>query len=210
MKHLISYLLPLVLACAMCACNNNQQQVQTSTEQRLLGAEEFKAEMLKSTASKEAAMDKSLEKLSPEQLDGNIDLAYLIYSNRSIEQNQQNPLTVCGYTNEERDRLWEAYLMQSELTNFAASINNEGASEYIVAILKPNEFDKLKVYESIKLLRSGYVGGLSDSHSMTVDSTFTKQVGDYYILCMCPDAANLGNAISTQLETQLKRTTEGQ
>lgn len=137
--------------------------------------------------------------VKPEQLEKNIKLAYLIYSTRDPRLNKSVPIYVSDYTTANKDGLWESYLLPEELENFALSVNIEGSEEYMVGIIKPIESYKLNVYESLKLLKSGYIGSLSDSHSLKVSGVYMAQVKDYIIYCICPNADKVGAALKESL-----------
>ena len=204
MKRGLVCLCTLLCLFSTVACNKSEPVAENTEPQQeaLLSESQYTEEML---SREEVKIDMSIENAdaevaSKEQLKNNISLAYLIYSTRSVTTNKENPIIVSSYTQEDRDKLWEAYIIPGELDNYAASISNEGNSEYIIAILKPNENYKVKVYEGIKLLRSGYVGGFSDSHSLVPEATYIKQVKDYNVLCLCPDAEQIGTALVNKIE----------
>lgn len=137
--------------------------------------------------------------VTEEQLRTNLDLAYLIYQTRDSVLNESVDIIVNDTTEDDRNKLWEGYIIPGELENYAVSIDTSTGNLYMTAILKPKESSKLNVYDSIKLLRSGYLGNLSDVHNYTITDTYVQEVNGYIVVCLNGDAVKVGNQICESL-----------
>lgn len=193
---LVSFML---LLCT--ACGKENTPVEQVAEEQILNETDYTREFLSTEekAFETASQVSGDEVLSKEDLTDNIALAYMIYSSRDQEHNKSTPIIVSDYKQENRDKLWEAYMIPAELENYALSINTESSNEYIVGIIKPKPSYNIKVADSIKLLRSGYIGELSDAHSLDKGAEYVEEVGDYMIVCFSPDAATLGPVLAEKV-----------
>lgn len=205
MKRFINLILPFILASLLVFSGCGQKQeapVEESTGEQNMSQADYTADVLsrEETLLENRGADEDISGLvTKEQLDKNIELAYLIYSLRDPQTNRNNMIYVSDYASAYKERMWEAYLLPEELQNFAVSVNIDGSEEYMVGILKPKESYKLNVYESLKLLKSGYIGSLSDSHTLTAEETFMQQSGDYIVFCIGQQAEKMGTALCDKL-----------
>lgn len=128
----------------------------------------------------------------------NIVYGWAIKQARTAEENTTNPIILTDINN--TDKLWEAYVIPKELEAYACSLKNTLNDVYIVEILKPkNEYIE-NVEKSIKLIRSGYIGGMTGQHKIEQKNVYTEKVGSCYIVCICPNAEQIGTSILNNLK----------
>lgn len=154
-----------------------------------------------------ASTDKELEDYSQ-----NIAYGWAIKQARTQEDNTAYPITLTDINNTEK--LWEGYLIPDELDAYACSYKNTIDNVYVVEVVKPKQEYTAKIEKSIKLLRSGYIGGLSGQHTIDPNNVYTEKLGSCYILCICPNAEQVGKSISSNItnlqNTQAETTTESE
>ena len=123
-----------------------------------------------------------------EELDINEELAQIV----------DDTLGVSGSTTTDEEELWQLYLLPSKLTNYAVYVDttDNELSAIIIAEVNDREFFN----SSMSLVKSGFIGGLSDNNNIVVSGSYTNQVGEYDIVIFGENSDSYGETITSKLQ----------
>ena len=109
-------------------------------------------------------------------------------------------------TTEDSEEIWQLYLMQEDLKNYAIHIDTSNNKLNAIIIAEPNDGKVGKSFEeAVTLVKSGFIGGLADNNSLVVSNTYHTKVNNYRIVVFGDNAQARGEQIKVKLEQLLER-----
>jgi hypothetical protein len=103
-------------------------------------------------------------------------------------------------TTKDKDELWELYLLDFQLENYAVYLDTEDDRLNAVIIAKPASGCDSAFNESISLLKSGFLGGSSDDTDVVLTDSYASQVGAYRIVTFGDNSKENGEKIVEKMK----------
>lgn len=159
------FLIVLVCICVtVMRKNNNTEPIEDVVEQ-----------------TEETTTDIQTEVMPVEEIDYNKELANIVDQVVGKE----------NCTTTDKNDLWKLYLLDFQLEQYAVYLDVSDKLNAVI-IAKPAKNNETELDESISLVKSGFLGSLSDNNNVILTDSYVNQLGKYKVVVLGDNAKNLG------------------